>query len=373
MSLIQAITGVFSSPACYSAAWGMGASFALCVFLVLTKRWHGPLTLDHLEGVQKFHLVPTPRIGGVSIVLGLVVAWGKAPTDTQALITPIIFAGLPAFIFGLLEDITKRVGVMLRLLATMVSGLLAWWITGDSLTRVDVWGLDWLLSFTLISVVFTAFAMAGIANSINIIDGFNGLASTTSTLAFVGFALIAWQVGDTQLAAVSLILAACVWGFFWVNWPLGKLFLGDGGAYFIGFALAWIAVMLIERNPAVSAFAALLVCAYPVTDVLFSIYRRKIKKINPGLPDRLHFHSLVMQRYVRRWWPSQPMQIRNSITGLLVGSMTLTNIVLANLCFQSIWQSLVACVLMALSYVTLYARMVRLRWCSPLEFLMIKP
>lgn len=99
--------------------------------------------MDHIEGVQKFHTAPTPRIGGVSIVLGLIVAWGKAPLDIKEILTPILFAGMPAFIFGVLEDITKRVSVMQRLLATMASGMLAWWITDYSLTRVDIWGVDW--------------------------------------------------------------------------------------------------------------------------------------------------------------------------------------------------------------------------------------
>ena len=373
MTLIQAIAGVFSSPALLAATWGMAASFALCVLLVLTKRWHGALTMDHVEGVQKFHIVPTPRIGGVPIVLGLVVAWSTAPADVQALIAPILFAGLPAFIFGVLEDITKRIGVMQRLLATMASGLLAWWITGDSLSRVDVWGIDWLLGFTLVSVVFTAFAVGGVANSINIIDGFNGLASTMSTLAFIGYALIAWQVGDAALASTSLVLAACVWGFFWVNWPLGKIFLGDGGSYFIGFSLAWVAVLLIERNPGVSAFAALVVCVHPITEVLFSIYRRRIKQLHPGHPDRLHFHSLVKQRYVRRWFPGYSSSSRNSITGALIGNMTLTAAVAAALVHSSPWLSAAVFVAFALGYVAVYARMVRHHWCSPLQFLLVKP
>jgi UDP-N-acetylmuramyl pentapeptide phosphotransferase/UDP-N-acetylglucosamine-1-phosphate transferase len=373
MSLIEAITGVFTSSALNAAAWGFASSFALCVFLVLTKRWHGALTMDHTEGVQKFHSAPTPRIGGIPIVLGLIVAWGKAPTDIQLMLTPILFAGMPAFIFGVLEDITKRVGVMQRLLATMASGLLAWWITDYSLTRVDIWGVDWVLGFTLVSVIFTAFAVGGVANSINIIDGFNGLASTASTLAFIGYALLAWQVGDAQLAGVALVLAACVWGFFWVNWPLGKIFLGDGGSYFVGFSLAWVAVLLIERNPNVSAFAALLVCAHPVTEVLFSIYRRKIKKMNPGHPDRLHFHSLVKQRYVRRWFSNASADIRNSITGVLIGFMTLTAIALASLTYTSAWLSAMAFVGLCLGYVSIYARMVRHHWCSPIEFLLVKP
>ena len=373
MTLIQALTGVFSSPALPAAAWGMTASFALCVLLVLTKRWHGALTMDHMEGIQKFHTDPTPRIGGVPIVLGLVVAWGKAPEDTKALITPILFAGLPAFIFGVLEDITKRIGVMQRLLATMASGLLAWWITDYSLTRVDIWGVDWLLGFTLLSALFTAFAVGGVANSINIIDGFNGLASMASALAFVGYAMIAWQVDDLQLAGLALVLGACVWGFFWVNWPLGKIFLGDGGSYFIGFALGWVAVMLIERNPSVSAFAALVVCVHPVTEVLFSIHRRKIKKTNPGHPDRLHFHSLVKRRYVARWCGRYSSRIRNSITGALVASMTVTGVIAANLFYDHVTLSAVAFVGLALGYVAIYARMVRHHWCSPIGFLLAKP
>ena len=369
MTLYSAITGVFTSPALHAAGWGFAFSFMLCVLLVLTKPWHGALTMDFTDGIQKFHTAPTPRIGGIPIVLGLIVAWGKAPSDIQNMLTPILFAGMPAFIFGVAEDVTKRVGVMQRLLATMASGLLAWWITDYSLSRVDIWGMDWVMTYTVVSVIFTAFAVGGVANSINIIDGFNGLASTTSTLAFLGYAMIAWRVGDAQLAGVSLVLAACVWGFFWVNWPLGKLFLGDGGSYFVGFSIGWVAVMLIERNPSVSAFAALLVCAHPVTEVLFSIYRRKIKKMNPGQPDRLHFHSLVKQRYVRRWFPNASADIRNSITGMLVGFMTVAAIVLAYESQASVLASAIAFLALGLGYVSLYARMVRHHWCSPIKFL----
>lgn len=373
MTILQAVYGVFSSGSVLAAAWGMVASFGLCLVLVLTKRWHGVLTMDSVDGVQKFHTVPTPRIGGVPIVLGLLVAWGMAPENTKILIKYLLIAGMPAFIFGLLEDITKRIGVVQRLLATITSGFLACWIAGESLSRVDVWGLDWVLSFTFISVCFTAFAVGGLANSINIIDGFNGLASIMSAVAFFGYALIAWQVGDPQLAAVALMLAACIWGFFWVNWPLGKIFLGDGGSYFVGFSLAWIAVMLIERNSSVSAFAALLVCVHPVTEVLFSIYRRRIKQLHPGHPDRLHFHSLVKLRYVRRWFSSLSNVARNSITGLMIGSLTFIASITASLIYYSSVLSVFAFLALVLGYVAIYARMVRHHWCSPLDFLLIKP
>jgi UDP-N-acetylmuramyl pentapeptide phosphotransferase/UDP-N-acetylglucosamine-1-phosphate transferase len=329
--------------------------------------------MDMSHGVQKFHTLPTPRVGGLPIVIGLSVAWLTSTAEIKHILTPILIAGMPAFLFGLAEDVTNRVGVLARLLATMFSGFLAWWLTDYSLSRVDVWGIDWLLKYTLLSVVFTSFAVGGVANAINIIDGFNGLASTMATLAFTGFALIAWSVGDVSLASVAIILAACVWGFFWVNWPFGKLFLGDGGSYFVGFTLAWVAVLLIERNPSVSPFAALLICIHPVSEVLLSIFRRKLKKLNPGHPDRLHFHSLIKQRYVRRWFGQLSFELRNSITGVLVGFMTLTAILIAYLVNQSTLLSLLAVITLSMSYVAIYARVVRFQWCSPILFLLSKP
>ncbi len=373
MNLIESFRGIFSLPALSVSGWGLAMTFFACIFIVLTKRWHGYLSMDESEGIQKFHTEPTPRVGGISIVLGVLVASGMADAEAQKILLPILLAGMPAFLFGLAEDLTKRVSVMKRLLATFASGVLAWWLTDYSLGRVDVWGLDALLQFTVVSIIFTAFAVGGVSNAINIIDGFNGLASMTSSLAFVGYALIAYQVGDHTLASVSMVLSACVLGFFWVNWPLGKIFLGDGGSYFVGFALAWVAVMLLDRNESVSSFAVLLVCVHPVIEAVFSIFRRKIKKAHPGHPDRLHFHSLVKKRYVRRWFPSLSTGWRNSITGLLVGGMTLTAVLIGGLSYDSGGLSILAFAAFGLGYIAIYARMVRHHWCSPIEFLMVTP
>lgn len=373
MSLAQDIVGLASSNYLTPAIWGFAACLVFCVLLVLTKVWHGSLTMDFIDGVQKFHTMPTPRVGGVPIVIALIFALGKAPVEVKNILTPILIAGMPAFLFGVAEDLTKRVGVLQRLLATMASGVLAWWLTDYSLSRLDIWGVDWFMKLTLVSVLFSAFAVGGVANAINIIDGFNGLASTMAVLAFLGYSLIAWKVGDHNLAGVSFILAACVWGFFWVNWPLGKVFLGDGGAYFIGFALAWVAILLIERNVSVSAFAALLVCTHPVTEVLFSIFRRKLKKQNPGHPDRLHFHSLVKQRYVSRWFYGLTTVLQNSITGFVVGMLTLVSILLAYFFIDNPTLSFLAFLALTLGYVAIYARMVRFRWTSPFSFLISRP
>lgn len=343
--------------------WG---GFAVCLLvglvLVLTQRWHGGLTGDDTDGVQKFHANQTPRVGGVPVVMGVAFAAWYADGAVGLLLQTALMASLPAFAFGLAEDVTGRVGVLVRLLATMASGVLAWWLTGVSLTDVDVWGLNQLLTITFVSVLFTAFAIAGVANAINIVDGMNGLASLTVILCLTGLGVIAWLVGDQSLAMAVWTVAVVVLGFFVLNWPWGKLFLGDGGAYFLGFFVAWAAVLLTHRNPQVSPFAAVLLCIHPITEVLFSVYRRRVRQAHPGLPDRLHFHSLLKRRYVARFFSHYTLTQRNSITGFLVGSMSLWGAVWACFLYDSAWAALLASLMYVLLYVLLYVRMTRHKW-----------
>jgi UDP-N-acetylmuramyl pentapeptide phosphotransferase/UDP-N-acetylglucosamine-1-phosphate transferase len=158
-----------------------------------------------------------------------------------------------------------------------------------------------------------------------------------------------------------------------VNWPLGKLFLGDGGAYFLGFALAWVAVLLIERNPTVSAFSALVNCILPITEVLFSIFRRQVRNEHPAKPDNLHFHSLVQRRYVSRWFVKWPILVSNSLVGFLLGLIGLSSAIMANIFYESTLYSVITSLLFFLVYVAVYARMVRHHWCSPIGFLILNP
>ncbi len=333
-------------------------SFVLSVLVVLTTRWHGVLSLDASDGVQKLHAHPAPRVGGLPLLLGLIAAVAASPIELREKLWPWLLAGSPAFAFGLAEDLTKRVGVLPRLLATMISGVLAWAITGYALTSVNVLGLDDLMQFTAVAVVFTAFAVGGVANAINIIDGLNGLASSMVLWALLGIAVLAVNLGDSMLASSCLIIAACVLGFFVVNWPFGKLFLGDGGSYFLGFSLSWACVLLVERHTQVSAFAALLLCIHPIAEVLYSVYRRRLRLQHPGHPDRLHFHSLVNRRLMQRLLPHSSKTVRNSAGGLLVGGMSLLPAVLVQWVYSSTLISLTAVVVLGMGYVWLYHRMV---------------
>jgi len=345
-----------------AALWAGAVSFVVALLLVRTQHWHGHLSMDIALGVQKFHIRPTTRVGGVAIVAGVLVAYLIAHPDRKALLGPIILAGVPAFVFGLLEDITKRVSVRARLLATMSCGGLGWAITGHSITDANMPGLDWLLGVTIISVAFTAFAVSGMANAINIIDGFNGLAAGTVIVVLTSFGFMATALGDTDLAYTSLILAGAVLGFGLVNWPLGKIFLGDGGAYFVGFAMAWLAVLMLARHPQVSAWAPLLVCGFPILEVVFSIVRRLRRNLSPGHPDRLHLHSLVRRRLIPKLLPRASNLVRNSATGAIMWLAALLPAVIAVHWPTDTAALVLGLAVCALLYSASYARLTQFRW-----------
>jgi UDP-N-acetylmuramyl pentapeptide phosphotransferase/UDP-N-acetylglucosamine-1-phosphate transferase len=337
-------------------------TFVGCYGFVLTKKWHGALSMDHMDGIQKFHTDPTPRVGGVPIAMGLFVSMFFVSRESFDVLSMTLIASLPAFVFGLTEDLTKRVGVLVRLGATMASGILAWWMTDYSLTRLDLVWIDRLLQSVLISVLFTAFAVGGVANALNIVDGFNGLAGVTAFMVFLGYAYIAWQVGDMALFQVALVFAGVAIGFLGLNWPLGKIFLGDGGAYLLGFSMAWFAVLLVQRHGNVSAFSALVLCSHPINEVLFSVYRRKIKKTHPGMPDRLHFHSLFHRRYMSRWLATRPHWLRNSASGMAVAGFSLVSLMVVCFTYKSTRLSILGYMFLASLYVVLYLRMIKHRW-----------
>jgi UDP-N-acetylmuramyl pentapeptide phosphotransferase/UDP-N-acetylglucosamine-1-phosphate transferase len=291
---------------------GLAVSLVCSLLLVATTRWHGRFTLDATRGVQKFHSVPTPRIGGLAIMLGLIVACMASSASQQRLLAPLLAAAAPAFLFGIAEDLTRRVSIGARLVATMASGVACWALTGVSIAHTGVTVLDAVLTWLPLSVLFTAFAVGGVANAVNIIDGFNGLASGTVVIGLAAVGLIALDCGDAELARTCFIFCAVTLGFFLVNFPYGKLFLGDGGAYLLGFLLAWLSVTLVYRNPQVSSWAPLLACAYPTFETVFTIVRRLWCRRHPGQPDSCHLHSLVKIAVAGRYFRKFSAPLRNA-------------------------------------------------------------
>lgn len=332
--------------------------------LIATQKWHGRFSLDGIVGIQKHHDQPTPRIGGVAIAVGLSIAWLYASPDARALLGPMLLAGLPAWLFGLAEDVSKRVGVLPRLLATMGSGALAWYLTGVAMQDTGLPPLDWLLQYVPFAVLFTAFAVGGVANAVNIIDGFNGLASGAVAIMLGALGVMGLRVGDSNFASVCFLAASCALGFGAVNWPMGKLFLGDGGAYLIGFVLAWLAVLLPMRSANVNAWATILICAYPVIEVGFSVRRRRHREgHHPGEPDKLHLHHLIHRRLVRKLFPNRRNALQNGLTSPLCWFLASMPASWAVVFFDNTLMLALGFAFSIFVYAALYARLTQFRWC----------
>lgn len=280
-------------------------SLLITLWVVRYSHLHAHLTADSdLSAVQKFHTVAVPRIGGVGIFLGILLAllmryFQNADVGTFGLL--LIIASLPAFLFGLIEDLTKRVGVRTRLLATTVSAGLAGYLLNAWLSSVQVLGIDNLmLAYPFVAMTITCFAVGGVANAFNIIDGYNGLSAMVAVIILSGITYVAFQVGDYAVMVASLAMIGALLGFLVWNYPCGFIFLGDGGAYLVGFWIAELSVLLTSRHPEVSKWFPLLLCMYPIFETLFTIYRRVcIKKTHPGMPDASHLHQLIYKRVVR--------------------------------------------------------------------------
>jgi UDP-N-acetylmuramyl pentapeptide phosphotransferase/UDP-N-acetylglucosamine-1-phosphate transferase len=125
----------------------------------------------------------------------------------------------------------------------------------------------------------------------------------------IAITYVAYKNNDLEIMYASLTFTGAVIGFFTYNYPRGLIFLGDGGAYLIGFVIACLSCLLVIRNDAISPWFPLLLNIYPIYETIFSIWRRKIyQKTNPSFPDRMHLHTLIYRRFLKRKYLRQKVQ-----------------------------------------------------------------
>ena len=305
------------------------------MLIVWTRRWHGAFSDDGITGLQKFHTTPVPRIGGLALYAGYWAAAVVAPPAVRGLLLAVGVSAAFAVLVGLFEDLTKAHRVAVRLVGTMLSGVVFCLLSGYAVTRLEIPFLDQVVAVPFFAIAFTAFAVAGIAHAMNIVDGFHGQAVGTGLFLLAAFAMVSLGAGDEEMAGFCLVVAGVFLGFLVVNFPLGRIFLGDGGAYFLGFVLASVAVLVPARNPALSPWVSMIALAYPLQETLFSILRKRRQGTSPFDPDRLHLHMLIYRRvreaFAGRNWDEQ---WANPVTGLLTwagGGASLMAVVLVPL------------------------------------------
>lgn len=344
------------------------ASFLATLLIVRSAAVHARVSADSdMTGPQKFHSQPVPRIGGLGVIVGVIVGviWAERSHTLMASIPWLLLAcAMPAFLSGVAEDMACDIKPRSRLVLTAVSAGLAIWLIDGLIVRTAIPGIESMIAWYPFACALTVFAVTGVAHAVNIIDGFNGLASMCALLMLLAVAYVAYQVGDATVFATALITAGAVFGFFVWNFPAGLVFLGDGGAYLLGFVLAELNLLLLHRNPSVSPIFPLLLCAYPIFETVFTIYRRRIiRGVAAGAPDGIHLHTLIYRRVIRQFTARvlQTPNRRNSMTAPYLWMLCLMSVIPALLWWDNTAVLTGFLMLFMVSYVVLYWRILMFR------------
>lgn len=345
-------------------------SFFLNFLIIVLSKKYGTLLTDHLHiGPQTFHLSPTPRIGGLAISIAITISLFSSYFSREVFNVTfsqkfplLVSISLPVFLAGFLEDIFGKLSPKIRMILILFSAALAFKFLETKIMRVDLPFFDELLRTEIISFLFTVFALTGIANAINIIDGFNGLASMVSMMIFMAIAFVAYKLGDYEITTICVISSFAILGFFFLNYPFGLIFLGDGGAYFIGFLIGVCSVLLVKKHPEVSAWFAFMVNLYPVYETFFSIYRKLVLRGRSALsPDGLHFHMLIYRIFIKRLMEIQSPIIRNPLTSVFLWVLNALAILPALLFWDRTHILIISCLAFCVLYTYLYWKILNMK------------
>ena len=297
-------------------------SFIICFVIILSSGYgfSRRAALDE-TAIQSAHKGFVPRVGGLAIYISLLTLipllnFGFIPLsvvfDLNAdELTWLILSAAPVFSVGLSEDLGFDMSPKTRLIASASSSLLVIIIFKVWLSEVGVLGLDLLLIFSPFSILFTIFCTVGVVNAFNLVDGLNGLSSYVS-ISIAASLQSSLSQFDLQFAIFLALLSASVLGFAILNFPFGKIFLGDGGAYVLGH-------LLVEQQFCCLMFKLVHFYTFdifwPVADTGLAM---ATLELNPAdRPDRLHFHRLLCVSWDSFLWKMQRHMVNPLSTVIL--------------------------------------------------------
>ncbi len=268
------------------------------------------LGLTDEPGPRKQHVAPMVRIGGVAMVIGfclaLTIIWisggfGLLAPEKDQLIWTTIAGGLCFFVIGLGDDLFA-LSPWPRLACQVAVGI-AVWSQGLRIGAIDLpWledGSSFLVLSDLLSMAATVIWLVGITNAINWLDGLDGLAAGVAAIAAVGLISVSFSLHQVAAGFLAAALAGCCAGFLRHNFNPARIFMGDGGSYFLGFTLAAISIVGPAKGfmglTAVSLLLPLLILSLPLADMSAVIMARLREGQSPFHPDRRHLHHRLLK------------------------------------------------------------------------------
>jgi len=272
----------------------MGMSLALngLVAYLWHKKFYRNLGLKTYQAIQRIHLNETPRLGGLIFILSLTsfVAFSNANEAIQ-LFKIILISLIPIIFVGIKEDLFHNVEPAIRLLALLFVGwLFRAQFTGPLPVLTDVPLIGKLLLLQGGISIFYILGMVAVANGMNLIDGVNGLCGAVALSILSALLFLSYKTADITMLSLIFSVILLIMPFMLMNYPYGRIFLGDLGAYSLGLILSMLTIILFGRHPEISPWGAVLILIYPATEVVFSLLRRMVKGVSIYHPDTAHLH-----------------------------------------------------------------------------------
>ncbi|KPJ56402.1 hypothetical protein AMJ49_04980 [Parcubacteria bacterium DG_74_2] len=246
--------------------------------------------------ILKIHKKPIPILGGLAIIITVIIGLLFFIFQNQTFdwrIAGIIFGSLVVFILGFWDDLKwkhiSEIKPYQKFFLLILFPLIAAFFLLMSGIKIDFFSEIWLAGFLTFIYIFV------FINAVNYQDGMDGLAGGLTAISLVGFIFLALISGNNFVLIFSLILLGAVLGFLVFNFPPAKIFMGDSGAYFLGFVLAVLAMLFSKPYDPLSILGPVFIVGLPIFDGIFTNIRRLFQKKSIFLGDRKHFYDKILQ------------------------------------------------------------------------------
>ena len=274
----------------YFAAFGVALVLTVALMPPLI-RFSGMLRLLDKPGERKVHAAPIPRVGGISMVLGVVLPvllWVPMEREMISLLIGIAIL----FVFGLWDD-RGDLDYRLKFLGQLLAASVVVGYGGIVIKVLPFFGLDPVSDW--IAMPFSVVVIVAVTNSINLADGLDGLAAGMMFLTLAGTALLAYLSDGFDVLLLALAAMGAIMGFLRFNTFPARIFMGDTGSQFLGFIVATILIMLTQvTHPVLNPALPLLLLGVPLFDTAFVMVKRLYTGKSPFAADRNHIHHQIL-------------------------------------------------------------------------------
>ena len=259
---------------------------------------------------QKIHEGEIPRVGGLLFLSSFFVTFIFIEISYLKLILPLLIGSLIIFLFSFYEDLKQSLSPYFRLIILFIGSFV--FVFFSKLPNINISILQLIKDYEILKILLFILSLMLLMNGFNFIDGLNGLSSFNFISIMSSILYIGHSYNDNFIVKLSTFIIIFAIFIFLLNFPYGKIFLGDSGSYIYALFSGALIIYLFERHSQLPTLLAMVILSYPITEMLFSIFRKIYVKYSPLRPDVNHLHHLVFKKLQGN------LKTRNNIASIIM-------------------------------------------------------